>query len=241
MTTGKYKKTDSFLHRCGSGYKLACILIFSIFLSFTSTYLGIGIGMGALFTAVKSGDMKLKEALSSLSLIVSVVASLFIINILVLERGFLATLLISFRLVAIVMTLVLLTHTTNLKELGEGIEVGLKPLGRIGFPYREVTTMITLALRFIPELKDEMQNVINSQICRGIDVDGSLRKRIKALMPLALNIFIISIRKSLNVAMAMDARGYSKRKNIIEKRKAIKEDRILVLNTIIISILMIYL
>lgn len=234
-----YQTQNTFLSRCGSGHKILAVMLFSISMGLVSSYTGIVIGILAILLIILGGKLGRKEIFSNLKLLWTVVLSIVLINTFVLGRDILTTSSMILKLLGIILSLTTLIYSTPIKELGEGIEFGLQPLGRFKFPYREVTTMITLTLRFLPEIKEDMNNILNSQICRGIDIKDSFTGKIKALLPLSINIFIISLRKSLNIAMAMDARGYNKRILKIEKRAPVREDKALIGTTLIIGLLII--
>ena len=70
--------------------------------------------------------------------------------------------------------------------------------------------MMTLALRFIPTLIDEIDRITNAQKARGADLDnGSFMQRIKALVPVIVPLFVSSIRRAYELADAMDCRCYT--------------------------------
>ena len=68
---------------------------------------------------------------------------------------------------------------------------------------------MSIALRFIPILLEEMDRIMKAQQARGADFEsGNLIQRAKGLVPLLVPLFIAAIRRANDLAMAMEARCY---------------------------------
>ncbi len=116
---------------------------------------------------------------------------------------------IFFRLVLLVVAATLLTLTTSPIELTDGLETLFKPLAPIGFPAHEFSMMMTIALRFIPVLLDELDRIMKAQKSRGADFEtGGLVKRAKNLVPLLVPLFVSSFKRAEELAQAMEVRCY---------------------------------
>lgn len=128
----------------------------------------------------------------------------------VTQEGFFLALTMSLRLALLVMYASILTFTTSPAKISEGLEGLLSPLRRVGLPAHEIAMMITIALRFIPTLFEETGRIIKAQKSRGADFDsGGLLRRAKAYVPVLVPLFVIIFRRAENLAVAMEARGYS--------------------------------
>jgi energy-coupling factor transport system permease protein len=69
--------------------------------------------------------------------------------------------------------------------------------------------MMTIALRFIPILADEMDKIIKAQKARGAEFDtGGLIKRAKSLIPILVPLFVSAFKRADELATAMEARCY---------------------------------
>lgn len=113
------------------------------------------------------------------------------------------------RLMLLVTVTTLLTLTTSPIMLTDGIESLLKPLKKIKFPAHELAMMMTIALRFIPTLIEETDKIIKAQSARGADfTSGSLFKRVKAMVPILIPLFISAFRRADELAVAMECRCY---------------------------------
>ena len=69
--------------------------------------------------------------------------------------------------------------------------------------------VVRFALRFVPILTEELDKIMKAQMARGIDFkEGNLFARLKKLMPILIPLFVSAIRRSNELALAMDARCY---------------------------------
>ena len=70
--------------------------------------------------------------------------------------------------------------------------------------------MMTIALRFIPTLIDEIDRIMSAQKARGADFEsGNLIKRIKALFPIFIPLFISAFKRAIELTDAMSCRCYT--------------------------------
>ena len=116
----------------------------------------------------------------------------------------------SLRLVLVILFSTFITLTTTPVKLTEAIESILSPLKKLRFPAHEIALMMTIALRFIPTLLSEAETIIKAQKARGADFDsGHIWRRAKSFVPLLIPLFVSAFRRADELAMAMEARGYS--------------------------------
>jgi energy-coupling factor transport system permease protein len=118
-----------------------------------------------------------------------------------------AALLVALRLAALFAVAAWLTFTTQPLRLVDGLAKLFKPLNPL-LRKIDLPLIMSLVLRFIPEIYQESENIIMAQRVRGAGKplswrDGSLWVRC-TVIPL----FVASIRKSAQTAIAMEARGY---------------------------------
>lgn len=103
----------------------------------------------------------------------------------------------------------ILTLTTTPLEIADGIESLLKPLKKLKVPVQEIALILSISLRFVPTLMQETEKIMNAQRARGVDFSsGSLIQRMKKVVPLLIPLFISSIDRADQLAVAMTARGY---------------------------------
>ncbi len=119
------------------------------------------------------------------------------------------SLFITLRLLLLVVGTSILTLTTTPIALTDGIEKLLAPLTVFHFPAHELAMMMTIALRFIPTLMEEVDRIRKAQAARGADfTSGNIIHRAKNMLPLLVPLFVSSFRRADELAMAMESRCY---------------------------------
>ena len=69
---------------------------------------------------------------------------------------------------------------------------------------------MSIALRFIPGLVEETDKIMMAQKARGANLDsGNLFKKIKAMLPVLIPLFVSAFRRADELADALDARCYN--------------------------------
>ncbi len=87
-------------------------------------------------------------------------------------------------------------------------------LNRLGVPYK-VAYSINIALRYIPDVRDEMINIINAQEARGVAFkkgDANVFKLLKNYLTILFPLLISSLQRIEIVSNAMELRGFGKYK-----------------------------
>ncbi|MFW9923101.1 MAG: energy-coupling factor transporter transmembrane component T family protein, partial [Candidatus Thorarchaeota archaeon] len=81
------------------------------------------------------------------------------------------------------------------------------------FPY-SFAWAISTAYRFIPTLAKETNLIIDAQKSRGLQIDrGRILKRIRNMLPLLIPIFASALRRSWQLAEAIESRGWNATKH----------------------------
>ena len=113
------------------------------------------------------------------------------------------------RLIYLILGASLMTLTTTPNKLTDAMESLMKPLNKIHVPVHEIAMMMSIALRFIPILLEETDKIMKAQMARGADFDsGGLIKKVKAMVPLLVPLFVSAFRRANDLALAMEARCY---------------------------------
>lgn len=109
-------------------------------------------------------------------------------------------------------------------------------------PY-EFCFAFTTAIRFVPVLAEEAQTIMDAQKSRGLELEkGNFLKRIRNYIPILIPLIISAIRRSLELAEAMESRAWGaiqKRTNLysLEIRAA---DYLLAFISVVMIIIGIY-
>ncbi len=132
-------------------------------------------------------------------------------GIAITQEGLHRGLMTAWQFAALVAGASILTMTTSPSELISGIERLMRPLGRLGVSSHDIATMISLALRFVPTLLEEVEKVRKAQLARGADLGrGGVSRRVRALSALSIPIALGAIRRAEDLARAMEGRGYGR-------------------------------
>lgn len=125
------------------------------------------------------------------------------------EQGLQGAFFIMIRLIVIVTMSTILTLTTKPTDLNLGLEKVLKPLKIIGVNTEIMAMIISIALRYIPTLLDEANKIMLAQASRGVDFsEGKFKDKVMQIISLLVPMFIISFKRSDELADAMEARNF---------------------------------
>lgn len=225
MTFGKYIPGNSFIHRLDPRLKIIVLLVFLISVFFDAGFLGYAIlGCFVLFCALLS-QIKLSHILKAIKPMLFMMVFLMFFNVLLMHTGeviltigsisiysgaLLQTAYIFIRLVLIITLTTIMTSTTKPLDLTLAIESLLNPLKKFHFPVHELAMMISIALRFIPDLLDEAKRIMKAQASRGADFnEGSFMEKIRSIVSLIIPLFISAFQRAEDLANAMESRNYN--------------------------------
>jgi len=109
-------------------------------------------------------------------------------------------------------------------------------------PY-EFCFAFTTAVRFVPVLAEEAQTIMDAQKARGLELErGNFIKRIRNYIPILIPLIVNAIRRSLELAEAMESRAWGateKRTNLYMLRLG-KPDYVLALMSVLMLVLAVY-
>jgi len=130
-------------------------------------------------------------------------------GLVVTHQGLAGGLLYSLRIMLLLVLAVMLTMTTTPIELADSIEKLGSPLKKLKIPVQEFALMLTLSLRFVPILLQEADTIRDAQLSRGLLLETNILQKIKNIVPMIIPLFVSSIRRAEELAVAMDARSYT--------------------------------
>lgn len=119
------------------------------------------------------------------------------------------------RISTLVFTLVYSTNlyllTTAPEEITAGLEELLAPLRRFNLPITEITLTLTLSLRFIPLVLEEIQNLARSVRTRAINWKKlGLKRSAQIWLVVVEKVLTNLLLRAEQIALAMDARGFTR-------------------------------
>lgn len=235
VTIGQYLPCDSIVHRLDPRFKLLAFGLIVAAVTFSSTYLANALLLLMVLLLVVISRIPIGYALQGVRPALPILAFLALFQVLlppqhfgladdctfVLRWGFvkltdctLRLIVVSTaRLVELIVLTSVLTFSTTTTELAYGTEGLLAPLQHVGLPAHELAMIVTIALRFVPTLALQMERIVKAQIARGADFGTAGRfqfiKTTRRLLPLLIPLFLVSLRRSEALIVAMEARGYT--------------------------------
>ena len=225
ITIGQYYKGDSFVHKLDPRAKIILTVLFVVMIFICKNFLSLALVLGVIILSVAVSKVPFKMFAKSLKPIIPIVLFTAIINIFyitggkelfslgfikITEKGVYTAVFIAIRIVFLIISSSLLTYTTVPTQLTDAIERLLSPLKLVHIPVHTLAMMMTLALRFIPTLIEEVERITNAQKARGADFEsGSFMDKIKALIPILIPLFISAFRRAYELSYAMTCRCYT--------------------------------
>lgn len=225
VSFGQYYPAESGVHRMDPRFKLVLMLFYVVLIFFVDTFVGYLAYLAFVLLMTGLAKVPLRTLLRSLSGVGVMVIFISIINVFFYGGGeplwswwvisvsvesILHALKMALRIMLLVMGPALLTFTTTPTALTDGIESLLSPLKLIKFPVRDVAVIMSIALRMIPTLMEETDRIMMAQKARGASIDtGNIFRRIKALVPVLVPLFVGAFRRAEELAFALDSRCYN--------------------------------
>jgi energy-coupling factor transport system permease protein len=185
-----------------------------------------------------------REWLRSLRGAAFLAAFIFIVNIAsnFFTSGYVLTALavenaaaMTLRFVVLVESFSVFFLTTSPDHLGLALE-------QTRVPY-EFAFAFTTAVRFVPVLAEEAQTIMDAQKARGLELEkGGFLKRIRNYVPVLIPLIVSAIRRSLELAEAMESRawGATKKRTNLYALKLHRGDFALLAITIGVLVVAIY-
>jgi energy-coupling factor transport system permease protein len=142
---------------------------------------------------------------------------------------------LTLRFVVLVESFSVFFLTTSPDHLGLALEESHVPY--------EFAFAFTTAVRFVPVLAEEAQTIMDAQKARGLELEkGGLLKRIRNYVPVLIPLIVSAIRRSLELAEAMESRawGATKKRTNLYSLKLHRGDYALIAITVGILVAAVY-
>lgn len=223
ITIGQYYRADSLLHRLDPRTKIVGTVLYIISLFIGKSIPSYVLAVVFLAAAIKISTVPFSYMVRGLKAIFTILLFSVFLNMffipgkVILDFGFCdisreglqTAVYMAIRLIFLILGSSLMTLTTTPNQLTDGMEKLLGPLKIIKIPVHEIAMMMSIALRFIPILTEELDKIMKAQMARGAEFDqGNLIRKIKSVVPVLVPLFISSVRRANDLAMAMESRCY---------------------------------
>jgi len=225
ITFGQYFPAESVVHRLDARTKLLLTIGFIVMLFIPHGFIALGFAAVCILGLFVLSNIPLSIMIRSIRGMLPIIVFMGILNIFyttgtnviaqwwiftVTSEGVRRAVFMVIRIFLLIISASLLTYTTSPIDLTDGLERLLSPLKILRIPVHDLAMIMTIALRFVPTLLEEADKIMSAQKARGADIDtGGLFKRIKALIPILIPLFISAIRRASDLATAMDCRCYN--------------------------------
>ncbi|MBC8278199.1 MAG: energy-coupling factor transporter transmembrane protein EcfT [FCB group bacterium] len=225
ITIGRYQARDSFIHRLDPRTKGFCVILFMTATFGVNGIWGLAGGIVTAALLVVFSKVGFRDFSRNIKAFVWLFVITFALHLFFspsgemieipfigwevsrtgLENGF----FYSVRILLLLAFSYLFMAATSPLEIADGLEKTLKPLKKIGFPASEAALILSIALRFVPTLLDEARRIKDAQVCRGARLDGNIFLKIKVFSSMLIPLFASALRRADNLALAIEARGYT--------------------------------
>lgn len=224
ITIGQYYNVNSVIHRMDPRVKITFTLVYVITLFLARNpilYLAAFLMLDIYIWVSKVSIKFILKGLKTVWMIIlfTVLMHLFTANgvemlfewrfIHITRNGLSSALYMGLRLVFMIICSGMMTYTTTPNALTDGLEKMLGWMKWLKVPVHEFAMIMSIALRFVPILIEELDKIMKAQTARGIDFnEGNLFVRLKKMMPVMIPLFVSAVRRSNELALAMEARCY---------------------------------
>ena len=195
MITGLYVRGDTVVHRTHPGVKLLLLLVLSTIVFVIDTWPVLALATAFVFVGYWLAHLKPGHAWRALRPVLIIFAILFLAQ-LYLADIWLATYVV-LRFAVLILAATLLTLTTKVSELVDGLMAGLA-YAPDWVPREKIALAIAMTIRFIPRLRDQFHDIRDAQRARGLD-----RSIVALLVPLVVR----TLKDADDIARAIEARS----------------------------------
>lgn len=226
---GPYLPVDSPIHRLDPRARILLVLLFIAAMLIARHPVGLMIGLTCILAAWGLGRVPYEPLLRGWRSALPFLLLLALIQILfrtgepgermLLSYGWLSITLtdleigfaLLLRFTGLMAVLGLAAASLSESELTRGLESLLRPLNVFRIPTQDFVMVIQVTLRYFPLLSQTAERIAKAQASRGADwqpAGWNLIRRMRQILPILVPLFIASLRRAENMALAMDARGY---------------------------------
>lgn len=225
ITIGQYFPLNSVIHRLDPRVKLLYTFVFIIMIMVTNNFISLALCVVCALFITALSKVPVKTVIKGLKpiLFIIVITSLLQIiyvktgvplisfwKISITSGGILQAVFMTFRISFLIVISTMLTYTTSPTSMTNGLDRTFAPLSKLGIDFNIITMIMTIALRFIPTLIEEVDKIISAQKSRGADFEsGNIFKRAKMLIPLFVPLLFNASRRAYELAYAMTCRCYN--------------------------------
>lgn len=177
VTIGQYLPGDSVIHKADARVKIITTLLFMISVFLCRNYYTMGLALLLSIAVTIISKIKPKVMLKGLKPIIVIVIFTTVLNLFygsgepLVQLGFLKitaqginnSIFMALRIIILVVFGLILTYTTTPTALTDAMESLMKPLKLFKVDVHSIAMTMTIALRFIPTLVEEVDKIMSAQ------------------------------------------------------------------------------
>ncbi len=225
ITIGQFFPGKSFIHKMDARAKIVMTFILLVFIFVCKNFWALGLICVFISAVFLISRLSPKLVFKSFKPLIPIVILTSILQLFynhngdviwefkklsITDYGVYMAIFIAVRIFTLLLISSLLTYTTSPTDLTDALEKLLSPLKVFKIEVHTFAMMVTIALRFIPTLIDEIDRIMSAQKARGADFEtGKITDRIKALFPIFIPLFVSSFKRAFELADAMLCRCYT--------------------------------
>ncbi len=252
ITIGQYFPLNSTIHKLDPRTKLLFTVVYIVMVFVSNNFISLFFCLFTGIAIIALSKIPVKTVIKGLKPILMIITITSVLQIAYVKTGIilvdfwkiqitsggvLTAIFMALRISLLIVMSTMLTYTTSPTSLTNGLDRVFAPFKKIGIDFHTVTMIMTIALRFIPTLIEEVDKIMSAQKSRGANFEqGSLMKRAKALIPLFIPLLFNSIRRAYELANAMTCRCYNggKGKTTMNALKFTKRDYLAISSVVVV-------
>lgn len=234
LSFGQYLPLDSWIHRRDARARILAFLSLLLAITFTQNPWMVLISLVIVIIGFYLAKVSLLLSFKSLRTPLPFLAFIAFLQIFrfnpqpnnaliltigsltVTSQGLIAGAVVISRFIILILLISLTSYTLSTGDLIYGLQSLLRPLRWIGIHSDDLIMVIQITLHYLPMLGQSTEQIAKAQAARGASwgiKKQNLIQRIKTIYPVIIPMFLTSLQKAENMAMAMDARGYGSQKD----------------------------
>ena len=243
LPLGSYVSPETPLARVDARAKVLLLLVWTVALFATAGWAALALSLVLLGLALKSSRVPAADVVRGVRPAAVVLVLVFAANAVSLDgtatvavagplgldpSGAVRGAAMCLRIVVLVGLALAVSASTTPPELADAFTRLMRPLERLGVPVEDVGTALSISLRFVPLVAEEIERVSLAQRSRGVRLEeGGVVRRVSrwasVVTPVAVGLF----RRADALSESMDARAYGTGKCLRERSPLTARDRVL--------------
>lgn len=234
----KYINTSSCIHKLSPICKLVTLIIFLFITMLVSNIYLHCLILIYLFILILISKINIREYLKTFKSIFYLLLAIFIINA-IFQVNIISNIINISKIIEMIFYSSLITMTTSDIELINGFNMIFKPLKIFKININEISFILSMSIKFVPIIIDQINDIIKNLRSKGINLKTSKHKIliIKSIIIPTLN---LSIRKADLLADNLTLKLYNLNNNNINYNKWKLKDSIILIVYILCLILVIW-